>query len=218
MTMVEHHLSVQRTARYYTLGDTAAAPRSIWFVCHGYGQLAERFLRDFEPLDDGATLVIAPEALSRTYIRGSHGLVGASWMTREDRENEIADYVRYLDALLERTLAIDGAADAALTVFGFSQGTATAARWVALGAVRPQRLLLWGSLLPPDPSIDEARERYAAAEITFVVGSDDDVVDRNALAAQGAALAAAGVRHRVREYAGGHRLDRETLLALADGA
>lgn len=217
MPMAVHHLSVQRTARYYTLGDPDAAIRSIWFVCHGYGQLAERFLRDFEALDDGATLVIAPEALSRMYIRGSHGLVGASWMTREDRENEIADHVRYLDAVLERTLTIGGAAGAMLTVFGFSQGTATAARWVALGEVRPQRLVLWGSLLPPDPSIEEARERYAAADITFVVGSDDDVVDRDALAAQRQELDAAGVRNAERKYTGGHRLDRDTLLALARG-
>ena len=47
----EHHLSVARTARYYTLGEPGAT--EVWFVCHGYGQLAGRFLRRFEPIADG---------------------------------------------------------------------------------------------------------------------------------------------------------------------
>ena len=42
--MQEHHLSVERTARYYTLGSLDG-PRDVWFVCHGYGQLAARFLK-----------------------------------------------------------------------------------------------------------------------------------------------------------------------------
>ncbi len=63
-----HSLVVPRTARYYTLGPTHGFPRELWFVCHGYGQLAERFLRQFAPLDDGTRLIVAPEALSRFYL------------------------------------------------------------------------------------------------------------------------------------------------------
>ena len=81
--MQEHHFSTPRTARYYTL-DPAEAVREVWFVLHGYGQLAGAFLRHFERLQDGARLFIAPEALSRYYLPG-HQRVGASWMTREDR-------------------------------------------------------------------------------------------------------------------------------------
>ena len=45
-----HHLRVQRTARYYTLGGGSGAPRTVWFVLHGYGQLAGEFIRYFSDL------------------------------------------------------------------------------------------------------------------------------------------------------------------------
>ncbi len=96
----EHHITVARTARYFTIGDPAAT--EIWFVCHGYGQLAARFLKRFEPITEGARLVVAPEGLSRFYVGSGERRdqpVGATWMTREDRLHEIADYVKYLDAV-----------------------------------------------------------------------------------------------------------------------
>ncbi|MFW6202332.1 MAG: hypothetical protein ACOC8B_07130, partial [Gemmatimonadota bacterium] len=91
-----------------------SAPREIWFVCHGYRQLAGRFVRRFAPLDDGNRLIVAPEALSRFYLDddgGPHGpdaRIGATWMTRADRENEIRDYVDYLDTLYERVFEESG--------------------------------------------------------------------------------------------------------------
>ena len=59
-------------------------------------------------------------------------------MTREDRKSEIADYVEYLDAVLDE---VTGASDVEsggelvpLTVLGFSQGAHTVCRWVAAGS------------------------------------------------------------------------------------
>src|SRR6266550_3439645 len=127
----EHHLSVARTARYYTLGEPGAT--EVWFVCHGYGQLAGRFLRRFEPIADGSRLVVAPEGLNRFYVgSGEHRdqPVGATWMTREDRLNEIADYVKYLDAVYADVFGGKPTA-ARVRALGFSQGAATASRWVA---------------------------------------------------------------------------------------
>src|SRR5881409_4124826 len=101
--MHEHHLSVSRTARYFTLGESSRAVGEVWFACHGYGQLAARFLEKLRVLDDGTRYLVAPEGLSRFYLteRTTERRVGASWMTREDRLAEIADYVRYLDAVYD---------------------------------------------------------------------------------------------------------------------
>ena len=92
-TVHEHHLPVSRTARYYTLGDPGPGTRQVWVVCHGYGQLASRFLEKLRALDDGTRYLVAPEGLSRFYLSESPAerRVGASWMTREDRLAEIAD-------------------------------------------------------------------------------------------------------------------------------
>ena len=65
--MREHRLLATRTARYYSLGEPGPATRQLWVVCHGYGQLAGRFLRHFEPLDDGARVIVAPE-IGRAHV------------------------------------------------------------------------------------------------------------------------------------------------------
>src|SRR5207247_6761190 len=97
----EHHLSVAKTARYVALGERSGGVAQVWFACHGYGQLAGRFLEKLRVLDDGTRYLVAPEGLSRFYLseHPTERRVGASWMTREGRLAEIEDYVRYLDAL-----------------------------------------------------------------------------------------------------------------------
>jgi hypothetical protein len=37
-----------RTARYVVLGAAPAQARRVWFVLHGYGMLAARFVRPFD--------------------------------------------------------------------------------------------------------------------------------------------------------------------------
>ena len=237
--MTEHFLSVTRTARYVVLGDETVAPDEIWFVLHGYGQLAARFARAFAPLAErgGARrrLVVAPEALSRFYVdvpaAASHvaAKVGATWMTREDREHEIADYVAYLDALAERVLAGAAGPPPALHVLGFSQGVATAARWVARGRVRADRLTLWGGTLPDDLGREgdgaagagaaawAERLRALPAGVTLVGGAADALVPPAALGMQEQRLRALGVACRVVTFQGGHEIHAPTLAALADG-
>jgi predicted esterase len=212
----EHHLTIPRTARYFTLGEQARAPDEIWMVCHGYGQLAERFLSRLEVLDDGKRLIVAPEGLSRFYLDGTGpaSKVGASWMTREDRLNEIEDYIRYLDAVYEAALRPVDGAGARLTVFGFSQGTATASRWAVRCARKVDRLVLWAGLLPPDVEPAAQRERLNALDLVLVLGDRDEFTGAAALAGQRAALESAAVRYRLVTYDGGHRIDTDTLRRL----
>ena len=209
----EHHLPVTRTARYWTAGDPDAP--SVWVVLHGYKQLARRFLRRFEHLAGPDVLVVAPEALSRFYVSqepGRHGpesVVGATWMTKEDRLREIDDYVAYLDRLVE---ALNVGARG-LTVVGFSQGVATAARWVVHGAVQPDRLLLWGDSSPPDLDLERARTALRDVETVLVRGDRDRAFDEARVAAEAARLDGAGIVYRVVTYAGGHDIDPSTRAA-----
>jgi len=220
MGVVERHLEVRRTARYWVLGGEVAAPREAWFVLHGYGQLARRFLRRFQTLDDGTRRVVAPEGLSRFYAgneAGRHGpgsVVGATWMTREDREHEIDDYVDYLDRL-DATVGAELPGDVPRTVLGFSQGVATAARWTVLGVIRPARLVLWGDFLPPDLDLERARQAWERTDVVLVRGSRDRALADSARARSEAdALSAAALTVREIAYAGGHDIDQGTLRAL----
>jgi predicted esterase len=214
----EHHLTTPRTARYYTLGEQVRTPAEIWMVCHGYGQLAERFLAQLDALDDGRRLVVAPEGLSRFYLEsGSHGpesRVGASWMTSEDRLTEIEDYVRYLDAVFEAACRPVDRSGARLTVLGFSQGTATASRWAMRGKPRVDRLVLWAGLLPPDVEPGAHRRALNAQDLVLVRGDRDELTSGAAFAEQQAALDRAGVRYRLLTFEGGHHLDADVLRRL----
>ena len=215
--MIEHRATVSRSTRYYTLGRAGG---DVWFVLHGYGQLAARFLTDCGGLDDGTCLIVAPEALSRFYVDRAHRVVGASWMTREDRRAEIGDYVPYLDAVYRDVVAAPAEAPGgggALRVLGFSQGAAAAARWVALGAARVARLVLWGGEFPPDLDLEDATlaTRLGRVRVTFVAGRQDDYVTDKILERDGERLRRARVSFEVMRFDGGHIIDEAVLRKLA---
>ena len=222
--MHEHHIQVARTARYATLGPADGSARDVWFVLHGQGQLAARFIQHFAPLDDGTRLIVAPEALSRYYVEragaapGEPPRVGASWMTRDDRDAEISDYLGYLDALYARVCAAAVPGDAArLTVLGFSQGAATASRWVSLGTPRAHRLVCWGGAVAHDVALGPAGAGLRGARLTLVAGTRDEYATPAVIAAEEARLRAAGVAYELRAYSGGHRIQRATLMEVAAG-
>src|SRR5688500_13922507 len=206
--MQEHHLSVERTARYYTLGSLDG-PRDVWFVCHGYGQLAARFLERFRPIERADRLIVAPEGLSRFYLTDSPAerRVGASWMTREDRLSEIADYIGYLDAVYDVVVP----PTATVTVIGFSQGSATACRWVGIKSRRFDRLLVWGGEIPPD--VDPAR--LAGTRLTLVYGDRDEYFTPKIVTATEERLRNGPVEYELVPFQGGHEIDEATLRTLA---
>jgi dienelactone hydrolase len=216
----EHHLRITRTARYYTLGDGGPRVREIWIACHGYGQLAGRFIRHFRSIEHPVRLVVAPEALSRFYLEHSlpHGpdaRIGATWMTREDRESEIADYVEYLDALATMLLQGRDREQLRLVAFGFSQGVATVMRWLALGQTRVDRFIAWSGSVPHDLDIAAARDRWGSVPVTCAFGDADQFFDAARIAQQTDALRAAGVPFELVPFAGAHTVDGATLARVA---
>jgi len=206
----DQHLPVTRTARYAIRGSRAA--HDVWFALHGYGQLAHRFVREFDCLTP-SRLVVAPEALNRFYLDAAHRKVGATWMTREDRLTDIEDYVRYLDALAA-AVSTDGPSRR-VTVLGFSQGAATACRWLAQGRTRAHRLVVWAGEVPPDLDLTAAAARLGSLDVILVAGRDDGYITPKVLATMSARLSAHGIAHRTVTFAGGHAIDRDTLMALA---
>jgi predicted esterase len=217
----EAHIAVTRSARYYTLGAETHSPHELWFACHGYGQLAGSFARHFESIDDGSRTIIVPEALSRFYFgdpRREHGadaMIGATWMTREDRECEIEDHVRYLDTLYTFVRAQRGRARARVTVLGFSQGVATVCRWLVRGSARADRLVLWGGKIPPDIFPLAPTSPLRATSLTLVLGASDEYVTPLVAAEQEARLREEKLMYEVCRFDGGHTLDADLLRDLA---
>ncbi len=210
-------IAVPRTATYSLLGDRGTVPAECWLVYHGYGQLAHRFLRRFEGLEQPGRWIVAPEGLSRFYVNGSHGHVGASWMTREDRDGEIEDYLGYLDALYANLFS-NAATAPRIVLLGFSQGCATASRWAARGVARPARLVLWGELQAQDLTDEDYRRlREHGTEVLLIVGREDPYVSLTAVERAAKELEAQGLTVRTVSFAGGHDIDGPTLLRVAHG-
>jgi predicted esterase len=214
MSYPAHRIVVPRSARYFTLGDRTGA-EEIWFVLHGYGQLAGSFLRWFEPVARPGRLIVAPEALSRSYFEENQARrVGASWMTKEDREAEIEDYVRFLDQLADEVLGTIPPR-ARLEVHGFSQGAATACRWASFGHHPVNRLVLWGGTVPPDLDLERLRSNLRDGSVVIVVGDKDQFVTQEAVRNEHARLIGVGLPVVIRSFPGGHLIDRSTLVAIA---
>ena len=225
--MTVRHIAAVKTARYVVLGPEAGPVDEVWVACHGYGQLAAYFARHFRAVEAPGRLVVVPEGLSRFYLDGGDGgryeRIGASWMTRDEREADIADTNRYLDDVF---VAVCARAEAdvqtvPLVVFGFSQGTATVTRWLAqspLVRARPERvrrLVLWGGGLPHDLDLAAEAGWLATSDLTLVAGDRDGLATPARVLEQECRMTAAGLPHRVVSFAGEHRLDDRILRGLA---
>jgi predicted esterase len=219
----QRHLSVPRSARYSVMGSFDASLTEVWIVCHGHGQLASRFLTRFIPIESEDRLFVAPEALSRYYLTPPQGgphapntPVGATWMTSEDREREIEDYVRYLDLLYDEIFSVVPRKKVRLWVLGFSQGAATVTRWVAHGKADPDRVVLWAGMLPPELTARDATALTRRAPLTVVLGRQDDFAKPDLIAAQESRLKELGVAYETIRFDGGHEIIPDALRSLAE--
>lgn len=212
--MNEHHLPVRRTARFHSIGNPDTS--DVWIVCHGYAQLARYFLRAFAAIDDGSRYIIAPEALNRYYYETSPGVhasdarIAATWMTREDREADIADYVAYLESLAEH---VTGGGSQRITALGFSQGASTVSRWAARGRTRIDDVVLWGSPLAPE--LDASATLLRGARLMVAIGDQDGQIPAGEVERQDARLRSGGMDYDLIRYAGGHRIEADALVDIA---
>lgn len=203
-----------RQQRYAVRGD-GEAPRQVWFALHGYGQLAQRFLRYLEVLDDGSRLLVAPEGLHRYYVDHAERKVGATWMTSEDRLTDIHDYVTWLDRLYEHVFETVDRREVDVVALGFSQGVHTLYRWLAFGEAELDTAVAWGAGPPPDLDLDAHAGALRGTRLFLVAGDRDPVFGPEAMSTARRRLEAAGLAARALGFEGDHRLDRDTLARLS---
>jgi predicted esterase len=211
--MQQKKIIVPKTARYFILGEPTEEITTVWFVCHGYGQLASYFIRNFEMLKTRQTLIVAPEGLHRFYWEKFSGRVVASWMTKEDREDDIIDYVSYLDLVYDQVLATLKHKKIKIVVLGFSQGTATVCRWIANKRSHVDELILWAGSLPPD--VDFSNELIKTLKIYFVVGDADEFIKEEQVNEYRQLLEEKKLLAEIIRFKGKHELHEGTLTALA---
>lgn len=205
--MISRKITVPKTARYFISTEPSAKVNEVVFVCHGYAQLANEFLSGFESLFSEHRLFVAPEGLHRFYHRGGTDKVVASWMTKEDRLDDIADYVQWLDQAAADVL-MQCPPDTKISVLGFSQGAATVSRWASFGMTEIDHLILWCGFFPPDlPPGNKVR----CKSLTVVTASNDKYVDAASEEKNLTAIQAMFATYKHVRFAGGHEIHTGTL-------
>lgn len=172
----ENHIIINKTARYYTMGELNEQTKQVWIVLHGFRQNAKSFLAEFEPLANASTFFIAPEALNRFYTDTKGTKVGATWMTREDRLNEIKDYVHYLDDVYEN-FELERFAGT-ITALGFSQGASTVTRWLDVTKLRVDRAIVYAGEVAPELLPLHEHSGLKRTKNYFICGLSDEFITK----------------------------------------
>ncbi|GAB5527867.1 MAG: esterase [Roseivirga sp.] len=213
----EHRLAFTYRARYRMLGKPGKGIRHLWLIGHGHGHLAEYFIKQFACLDDGQHLIIAPEGLSKYYLKGFTGRVGATWMTKEDRLNDIDNYLTYLEAVYNEVKP-QLAEDVKITLFGFSQGAATISRFATQTEVYFDRLILWAGIFPPDLPPLKSVERIRHKPVYWVYGKQDPYLSAGVMDEQSRLAKNLQIDPEVISFEGEHELKEDILIQLSKSA
>ncbi len=200
-----HAIETSIHGRYLIRKAEAEGPAPLLVGFHGYAQTAEEHL---DALLEIPGLVhwhlVAIQGLHRFY-RSRSGDLGASWMTRQDRELAIEDNARYVNAALtdvKKHLEVS----APVAFFGFSQGTAMAYRAAAVAGHPSQGLVALGGDVPSEVlKVD----LDGFPRILIGRGKDDEWYDEGKMQRDLELLGAAGIEPESCVFEGGHEFTGE---------
>ena len=204
----KNHIQVTKTARYFTLGELNEKTLEVWFVLHGYAELASDFIKDFEVLDNGTRFIVAPEGLNKFYARGFGGKPAATWMTSEDRETEIIDCINYLNTLYQSLII---PVHVKVTVFGFSQGVATASRFIHHTQQKIDAFIIYAGEIASE-LINPISTPISKLPIIYITGKTDPFITPEKQKSVYNLMNQLDAK--IIEFSGGHEIKKEVLLKL----
>jgi len=208
--MLEKQVTYQTTKSYCTLNKRTERTKNIWLVFHGIGYLSRYFLRHFENLPKEENYIIAPQAPSKYYLNSDYKHIGASWLTKENTTQEIAN----LQAYINEVCISENIGDAEnLIVLGFSQGVSIATRWMARNKVFCTKLVLYAGTIPVELKSEDFKylqEHFY--EVIAVVGKTDPYLTEERLSNQIRKIATLfNVTPRLIQFDGGHEMKPEVI-------
>ncbi|WP_339902751.1 alpha/beta hydrolase [uncultured Cyclobacterium sp.] len=205
--MVQKELHFQSKHTFSLSRLPTGEENTVWIVFHGYGQLPKFFLRKFNPLFDESTLIVAPEGLNHFYLQGFSGRVGANWMTKHEREIDIANSNAYLNAMMDELLS-KYEKTPQINVLGFSQGAATMSRWVCQLNLELNKVVFWAGAPAYDLDTAQMFERLNSSQIILALGDNDPFLQSKIYSQVENRLSEAGFANfKELRYSGGHEID-----------
>ncbi|WP_340152557.1 hypothetical protein [uncultured Marivirga sp.] len=204
----------QHKAVFYQSEPISSSTNEIWFVLHGYGQLPQYFIRKFKEISTKERIIVAPGGLSRFYLDGFSGRVGSTWMTKEERLLDIENYINYLNSVAEEVLSCDK--DVKITLFGFSQGSATVCRWAEKLNFAFSRLILHSGAFPPDIDFSGLGNQLKDKQVFMLRGDQDEFINEERKAEQQALIEKLDVQVKQIEFQGKHDIHVDSLKKIIE--
>jgi predicted esterase len=169
---------------------------SLLIGFHGYAENAERHLAELDRIPGIETWSVAAVQALHPFYNSRTNEVVANWMTRQNRDEAIADNIGYVERVLF-TVAAPGIRR--IVFVGFSQGAAMAYRAAAALAARHPvaGLIILGGDLPPEL----APRASSFPPVLLGRGSADDWFSEEKLEQD---LKYLGASAQVVRYEGGH--------------
>jgi predicted esterase len=205
-------VNFQFQATFHQSHEITDQTKEIWFVLHGYGQLPQYFIRKFKELSSTERVFIAPGGLSRFYLEGFNGRVGATWMTKEERLLDIENYVFYLNTLYDQVMdSMESKNNIKISLLGFSQGSATVTRWIQSGHPQFERFIIHSGAFPHDMEMPKVKDILADKEIVHITGDDDPFVNEERQHKQRKVIESLELPIKEITFSGGHDIDVDSL-------
>jgi predicted esterase len=207
------HVRTRATGRILVEDPAVSVePRGLLVGCHGYGQDADAMLDELRRIPGrDAWRLVSVQALHPFYTRNNERVV-ASWMTRQDREDAIADNIEYMNRAVEAAAAGAAVGAGAIVFVGFSQGASMAARAAVRGRHGAAGLVMLGGDIPAD--VREAAD-VAWPRLLIGVGSRDEWYGAR-VDSDVAFLTGRGIGHELVRFDGGHEFTDQFRRALGD--
>lgn len=214
---MKKQISIVKTHKYSQLGEFSKKTNTVWIVLHGYGMLSEYFIKKFECILNDRTVVIAPEGSNRFYLENNYYRVGASWMTKLDKEKDIEDNISFIQTLYSNIIDEIGHTNFKLNTLGFSQGGATLVRWIMSNSITIDSLILWGSDIPKDCLTKEKKSRWSLIDVKLVIGNQDEYINEENKQKVIDLISSYGLKYELVEYEGSHKIIEKELEKIAAG-
>jgi predicted esterase len=209
MNIIKNDLRVTKTARIIQFGELNETTIEVWIVLHGYAQLATEFIKPFECIATPNRVILAPEGLNRFYAKGFGGKPAATWMTAEERETEIKDYLEYLDQVYKQYQLENF--KGSIRLLGFSQGVATASRWLVATSFRIDDFIIYAGELASE-LINPVSPKLTQIPLTYITGNSDPMIAEEKVVEVKKWMQERNARIIV--FNGGHHVVEEALLQL----
>jgi len=206
----EKQISYTSTNTYLSLNRLDKDTKNVWFVLHGIGFLSKFFIKYFQGLPKGENYIIAPQAPSKYYLNSKYTHVGASWLTKENRELETENVIRYLDEVYREE---NIPPDCRLIILGFSQGVSIAARWVAKSRIPCNELILYAGGIPEELTAEDFDFLVPLnTKIKIVLGTEDEFLVPERLKKERFKIDALfNGRAKYITFDGGHEVDTQVI-------